>query len=33
MWPVKFRALLDNADGKLQDLIEAVKADVRAKVE
>ncbi len=33
MRPGKRRALPDNADGKLQDLIEVAKAHVRAKVE
>ena len=33
MRPGKRRALPDTADGKLQDLIEAAKAHVRAKVE
>jgi IS5 family transposase len=33
MRPGKRRALPDSADGKLQDLIEAAKAHVRAKVE
>ena len=33
MRPWKRRALPDSADGKLQDLIEAAKAHIRAKVE
>jgi IS5 family transposase len=33
MWPGKRGVLPDTADGKLQDLIEAAKAYIRAKVE